>query len=159
MAKISFDGLGEIQANLLKLPSLFGDALRSAANAGATVVKDEVVTRAPEDRGILKSAIYQKHIPERSAADRQVYYVSWRKGKSSELDAFYGKWVEYGHWFVPPRPAGVSKEAHRAANRAVFIPEHAFLRPAFEATKEAAVDAMRKKLGENVRAAIAEMYK
>jgi HK97 gp10 family phage protein len=159
MAKITITGLDEIQANLLKLPAMFGDALRSAANTGATLVKDEVVLRAPEDRGILKSAIYQKHIPELSSTDTQVYYVSWRKGKGSATDAFYGRWVEYGHWFVPPRPKGVSQKAHRAANRAVFIPAHPFLRPAFDATKAAAIDAMRKKLGENVRAAIAELYK
>jgi HK97 gp10 family phage protein len=157
MANIQWNGLDQVQQNLLQLPGMFADSLRSAANTGATVIKNEVVARAPEDKGILKSAIYQKHIEELSGLDRQVYFVSWRKGKSSELDAFYGKWVEYGHWYVPKKPKGVRAKEHRAANRNVFVSAHPFLRPAFDTQKEAALSAMRSKLAENVRKAIAEI--
>jgi HK97 gp10 family phage protein len=157
MADFQWNGLEQIQQNLLRLPAVFADSLRSAANTGATVIKNEVIARAPEDKGILKSAIYQKHIEELSGTDRQVYYVSWRKGKSSDLDAFYGKWVEYGHWYVPKKPKGVRTKEHRAANRNVFVAAHPFLRPAFDTQKDAALTAMRSKLAENVRRAIAEV--
>ena len=123
-----------------------------------TLIKEEVIARAPEHLGILKSAIYQKHVAELSNLEKQVYYVSWRKGRQSELDAYYGVWVEYGHWYVPKRPKNKSKKEHRAAHRNKFIPEHPFLRPAFEAKKSAAISAMREKLTENIRAAIAEIY-
>ena len=158
MAETGWTGFDDVQANLLKLPGIFSDALRSAANTGATLIKEEVITRAPEHLGILKSAIYQKHIAELSDVERQVYYVSWRKGRKSELDAFYGVWVEYGHWYVPKRPKGISQKAHRAANRTLYVTAHPFLRPAFESKKAAAINAMRDKLGENVRAAIAGIY-
>nr|DAH83227.1 MAG TPA: tail component [Caudoviricetes sp.] len=160
MADISLQGFDDLEQTLLSLNAKVGsDALRSAANAGATIIKDEVVIRAPEKSGILKEAIYQKHIPEQSTDRRQVYFVSWRKGKKSTTDAFYGDWVERGHWYVPPRPKGVTYKAHRAANRAIFVPAHPFLRPSFEAKKDVAIDAMRSKLAENVQKAIAEMRK
>jgi HK97 gp10 family phage protein len=157
MADAQWQGLDEFTENLKSLQHVMGDALRSAANTGATIIKNEVAARAPEDKGILKAAIYQKHIPEQSGDDRQVYHVSWRKGRKSETDAYYGYWVEYGHWYVPSKPAGVSQKAHRAANRAVFVPAHPFLRPGFEAGKVPALEAMRSKMSENVRKAIAEM--
>lgn len=158
MAKAEWSGFDDIETNLLKIPKIVGDALRSAANTGATVLKDEVVARAPTLKGILQSAIYQKHIDELSGNDKQVYLVSWRKGKS-DLDAFYGAWVEYGHWYVPPRAKGVSTKAHRAANRKIWVEKHPFLRPAFAAKREEALSAMRDKLAANVRAAIAEIYR
>ncbi|MFJ2989956.1 HK97 gp10 family phage protein [Collimonas sp. NPDC087041] len=158
MAKFEWQGFDSVEANLKKVPQIVGNALRSAANAGATVLKDEVIARAPEFKGVLKSAIYQKHIDELSSSDRQVYIVSWRKGKS-DVDAFYAAWVEYGHWYVPPKLAGVSTKAHRAANRKIWVEKHPFLRPAFSAKRDAALSAMRVKLAANVRAAIAEIYK
>lgn len=160
MASISLEGIGDLEQVFLALGEKIGsDALRSAANTGATVIKDEVVIRAPEKSGILKKAIYQKHIPEESSDDRQAYLISWRKGKKSQTDAFYGDFIERGHWYVPPKPKGITYEVHRAANRAIFVPAHPFLRPGFEAKKEAAIEAMRNKLGENVRKAIDEMSK
>lgn len=160
MANISLQGFDDLEQVFLVMGEKIGsDALRSAANTGATVIKDEVVIRAPEDSGILKSAIYQKHIPEQSGDDRQVYFISWRKGKKSPTDAFYGDWVERGHWYVPPKPDGITYKAHRAANRAIFVSAKPFLRPGFEAKKYAAIEAMRNKLGENVRKAIDEMSK
>jgi hypothetical protein len=157
MAKVGWQGFDDIEANLLKVPEIVGRALRSAANNGATVLKTEVIARAPALRGILKSAIYQKHIEELSGSDKQVYIVSWRKGKS-DVDAFYGAWVEYGHWYVPPTLAGISIRSHRAANRKVWVEKHPFLRPAFGAKKEEALRVMKDKLAANVRAAIAEIY-
>jgi hypothetical protein len=159
MAKALWTGLDDIENALLTLPKLMSDDLRSAANTGATIVKNEVVRRAPEDKGILKSAIYQKHIPELSSPDRQVYYVSWRKGKNSATDAYYGVWVEYGHWYVPEKGSGVRWKPHREQNRTVFVPAHPYLRPGFEASKNPAIVAMRETLAINVQKTIAEFYK
>jgi HK97 gp10 family phage protein len=159
MDKVRWTGLDQIEANLLKMAEMFGDDLRSAANTGATVIRDEVVLRAPEDKGILKSQIYQKHVDEESSPTRQVYVVSWRKGSNAALDAYYGFWVEYGHWYVPPKAKGITWKQHRIATKTTFVPAHPFLRPAYEAKAQQAVDVMRAKLAVNVQRTLASFNK
>ena len=87
-----------------------------------------------------------------------MYVVSWRKGgQDRNKDAFYGFWVEYGHWFVPHKAKGITWKAHRAATQKIFVAANPFLRPGFEAKRYDAVDRMRAKLGENVNKRIAEL--
>ncbi|KAF1043059.1 MAG: hypothetical protein GAK35_02379 [Herbaspirillum frisingense] len=135
-----------------------GDVLRSAANAGAGVIKAEVIMRAPRVRGVLADNIYQKHIPELSTVTSQTYHVSWRKKSRAGESPYYGAWVEYGHWYVPPKPDGITWKRHRVATKAIYVPAHPFLRPAYEAKKGAALAAMQSKLKENV-AAILEKHR
>lgn len=159
MAKVDLIGLDDLIANFQKLPELFADDLRSAANTGASVIRDEVVIRVPRATGLLAEEIYQKHIPEASNKVRQTYIVSWRKGGKGQKGAYYGFWVEYGHWYVPPKAKGITWKAHRNATKTIFVAANPFLRPAFEAKARAAVDAMRQKLAENVQRTIASFNK
>ena len=138
-----FEGLAE---------EVSSDVLRSAANAGATVIKAEVIARAPRDKGILADNIYQKHIPEASTETSQTYHVSWRKKSRDGESPYYGAWVEYGHWYVPPKPDGITWKRHRVATKALYVPAHPFLRPAYEAKKSEALAAMQAKLKDNVKA-------
>ncbi|MFJ9451506.1 HK97-gp10 family putative phage morphogenesis protein [Herbaspirillum sp. NPDC101397] len=157
MAKSSVTGQDEAIAKLLSLADKLTDPIRSAANTGATVMKEEVIARAPRDKGILQENIYQKHVDELSSDDRHVYYISWRKGRKTSDGAYYGVWVEYGHWYVPPKVKGTTWKAHRANAKAIFVAAHPFIRPAYEAKKEEVLRVMQEKLAENTSKAIKEL--
>lgn len=154
MARMEVDGFEAVIRMLEGLPDQVGsDALRSAANAGASIIKAEVIARAPRQKGILKDNIYQKHIEELSSQTSQTYHVSWRKQGKDDVP-FYGAWVEYGHWYVPRKPEGITWKKHRADAKPVFVPAHPFLRPGYEAKKDAALTAMRDRLKERVSEAL-----
>ncbi|MFJ3316119.1 HK97 gp10 family phage protein [Herbaspirillum huttiense] len=154
MATMQVDGFEDVIRMLEYLPEKVGsDALRSAANAGASIIKSEVIARAPRKRGILADNIYQKHIDEISSATSQTYHVSWRKTGKSDVP-FYGVWVEYGHWYIPPKPDGITWKRHREQAKPIFVAAHPFLRPGYEAKKDAALTAMREKLKERVAEAL-----
>ena len=146
MMKYQMSGFAEIEGWLQALPGKIGEnALRSAANAGATLIKDEVVLRAPRRSGRLARAVYQKHIDERSGETNQTYFVGVRQGtktaegkKDLANDAFYWRFVEYGTSRSPASP---------------------FIRPSFEARSQDAVAVMRDRLRERVAEAIAEMVR
>jgi HK97 gp10 family phage protein len=157
-------GLDEFARALEQLPKNIGrNVLRGAVNAGATVLRNEAVHLAPEyegddarvDPGRIKRAIYQKQIGERSSELVQTFVVGVRrgkpqqlkirKGKVTNLDAYYWVWLEFGHFYVPPRPKGVTQDAHRAAHKAtgaIWIEPRSFMRPAFAIAKDEAIKAM-----------------
>ncbi|WLE60237.1 HK97 gp10 family phage protein [Burkholderia plantarii] len=148
-------GFAEFAALLESIPRDIGESdLRSVAVAGGTVLRDEAVERAPAGgTGNLKRALYLKFIEERSTPTSKVYYVSIRRGKKPKKGeeptdaAYYGQMVEFGHWYVPPKPKGVRWAAHRKVNIGKkWVPAKPFLRPAYEAKRTAAVDAMRERL-------------
>ncbi|WP_122886687.1 hypothetical protein [Burkholderia pseudomallei] len=141
---------------------------RGAANAMATKIRQQAVYLAPVYEGDkkgpvpgrLRDAIIQKHLPELSGTYRQTYLVTVRRGQKPEkegggvvvrggkvvdLDAYYWPWVEFGHWFVPPRPKGTTRKAHRERAKegvgAVWIQPHSFLRPALPLASDEAVKA------------------
>lgn len=133
-------GLKELRAALLELPKgIAKNVLRGAVGAGAAVVRVEAKNRAPQHTGsvsqghpppgTLKKAIYQKQIKEKSNSQQQTFFVGVRQGKHSRnskkglLDAFYARFIEFGTSKMSAKP---------------------FMRPAFEAKKEAAVQAIKK---------------
>lgn len=134
-------GLDALKKALAQLPKNIGkNVLRGAVNAGATEFKKEAVARAPMDSGVLKKAVYQKQIKEKSSDTQQTFYIGVRSGKRSKttkkglkLDAFYARFVEFGTSKMAAKP---------------------FMRPAFEAKKEAAIekfkDYMAKRLPEEI---------
>jgi len=154
MAKMEVDGFDDLIRLLESLPEKVGsDALRSAANAGASIIKAEIIARAPRQRGILADNIYQKHIAEISSVTSQTYHVSWRK-KGDDDVPFYGAWVEYGHWYIPRKPDGITWKKHRTDSKPIFVAAHPFLRPGYEAKKGAALKAMQERLSERVSEAL-----
>lgn len=193
-------GLDALKAALLQLPSKIGrNVLRGAASRGAEVIKAQAIANAPTlkevDRhknprvaGMLKAAIYQKQIPEESNDLLQTFYVGVREGKQKRgskfayvvktsagtalVDAFYWKWIEFGHFYVPPRPRNPTtgrlvkqawhRENTRATGAAVWVAEKPFLRPAYNDKSAAALQVMvdymsdrianeARKLGFNVK--------
>lgn len=157
-------GLTELKRALQALPkNISRNVLRASVNAGARVVRDQARIYAPmlhvaipkhQPPGTLKRSIITAYIPEKSNVNQATYYVTVRQGKryrgqgrhqNRSQDAFYGAWVELGHYYVPPKPHGDTWKKHRAEQHAtgMFIPPHPYLRPAFEVKKVKSVEAMR----------------
>ena len=102
-------------------------AARPAAQAGAQVIYERVkanVAALGRKTGNLDSAIYQAYSANNSNESKAVYHVSWNKKK-----AFYGQFIEYGTVKMAARP---------------------FLRPAYDAKKQAALDAAETVLGQKL---------
>lgn len=132
-------GLDQLAKMLKQLPAnISRNVLRQAVSAGAQVIVKEARLKAPEysgpefsekkrethpPPGTLKRSIYKKQIRELSDLGRQVFFVGARHGKKSKFDAYYFRFVEFGTSRMPARP---------------------FMRPAFEAKKMEAVEAMRQ---------------
>lgn len=170
-------GVGELLDAMRALPqNIAKNTLRGAVNAGASVFRKEAVRLAPVysppadgkvdqrvDPGLLKRAIYQKHMPGNSNATTQTYIVGVRSGKGNRyrkrgnrfvgMDAFYAKWVEFGHWYVPRRPEGIGKKQHRsryATPPGMYIPARPFMRPAFDTKKTEAAQAVENYLRKRI---------
>jgi hypothetical protein len=179
-------GLDALKAALLQLPTNIGrNVLRGAASRGAEVIKGQVIRNAPVlqgiDRhnpphvsGLLKAAVYQKQIPEESNDLLQTFYVGVREGKQrgkfkyavqtsagmALVDAFYWKWIEFGHFYVPPRPRNalgrlVKQSSHRenshASGAAVWVAAKPFLRPAYYGKSAEALQVMVDYMNERIR--------
>lgn len=150
------EGLKELNEALKKLPeNVAKNVLRGATNAGAAEIRKEAKLRAPvytgtliaKDHpppGTLKKAIMQRQMRQLSSLVKQVVHVGVRSGKGVKdkagrsLDAYYWRFVEFGTSKMAARP---------------------FLRPAFEAKKLAAVEAIRKYLAERIPREAAKLNK
>jgi HK97 gp10 family phage protein len=143
-------GFKELAAALRALgPKVVRNGLRSAVSAGAAVVRNEARQRAPVDTGEMRRDIQIKRERDSQGGDSVSarYSVFVRSGKQSRLsgkgrnvqkDSFYWRYVEFGTSKMAAKP---------------------FLRPAFEAKKEAAVQAIGDRLGERIEAAAKELTK
>jgi hypothetical protein len=131
--------------------------MRAVTFAGAEVFREEAKRNAlghAKTHTIYRSIIVKRLEEESHGAMRQVYKVTVRKGRYDGDDAFYWRWVEAGHKFVPRKKRGVTWAAHRRAAELEYgtasAPAYPFMRPAYESKKGAAVDAMTKRLQEQL---------
>ncbi|MEX5744654.1 HK97 gp10 family phage protein [Massilia sp. X63] len=137
-------------------------ALRKVGFAGAEVFRDEAKRNAMAhiQTGTIYRNIIVKRLEEQSdGGNRQAYLVTVRKGDYGGGDAFYWRFVEHGHKFVP-RNTRVSARtgrkigwaAHRRAAELEYgtasAPAYPFMRPAYESKKGAATSAMTRALSE-----------
>lgn len=133
-------------------------ALRKIGVAGAVVFRDEAKQNAQahaKTRTILNNIIIKRVEEESDGGKRQVYLVTVRKGSFGGSDAYYWRWVEYGHKFVPRKAKGTSWKTHRRAAELEYgtstVPAYPFMRPAYDSKKGAAVDAMTQTLAEQLQ--------
>lgn len=144
---ISLKGFEEARRKLESLPDkLVTRGLRRAAAAGAKVIRDAAKETVHVRTGLLKASIISKKA--RGSRFQQTYQVRvrgvkrtygntranrrlGRAGRKYEADgpAFYGKFVEFGTSKMAPRP---------------------FLRPAFLAKTNQAIEAIRQALAESI---------
>lgn len=136
--------------------------LRPAGFAGAAIFRDEAKQNALSHvkTRVVYNNIIVKRLDEEASERRQVYLVTVRSGKyGADGDAFYWRFVEQGHKFVPHKPAGgkgSTWKAHRAAAQLEYgtstVPAYPFMRPAYESKKQEAVDAMQAVLSTKIAA-------
>jgi HK97 gp10 family phage protein len=179
MAKVEIEGLKELQLALLDLPrKVAKNVIRSVANSGAAIIRQEAKNRAPvytgevsqghPPPGTLKRSIVTKYARELSDEFNANYLVTVRQGKKYQKqgkkgnlsqDAFYAQWVEYGHHYAPPGKSGYgSRNALMADVRSgkalvagsQYVSPRPFMRPAFESKKQEALDTMMKKLSARI---------
>lgn len=159
--QIKVEGLEELKDALTRqLPeALQGKALQGALKKAAALIVASARTRAPVDTGRLRRAIYSFRDRD-SRKGHEARLISVRSGKrlkKSNRDAYYWKFVEFGHR-VAKRGAG-GGERYRAASHGgklkgsqagdasgKVVPPRPFLRPAFEAEKLRALDVFQKEL-------------
>lgn len=147
---VQIKGLAELNRALAELPERVArNVLRGAVAAGAAVVRQEAKQRAPvydqpvsdghPPPGSLKRSIYSTQARALSSLLQQVYHVGVVSGQRNPRGlrnkakpapgAYYWRFVEFGTVKMSARP---------------------FLRPAFEAKKFEAVEAIRAYMAERI---------
>ena len=139
MISMSFD-FSKIAKKLDGMAQAAERATRPAAQAGAQVFYDEVKQRVPMSAkphksgkktynpGTLRKAIYQAFADKESGDGKAMYRVSWNK-----THAFYGRFVEFGTSKMAAKP---------------------FLRPAYDAARARALQAVQERMAAEVKKAI-----
>lgn len=136
----SYD-FSKLDASLDKITKVAEESTRPAAQAGIQVFYDEARARCPvSDQahgrkggqqfqpGNLRDSIYQAYADDESTPARSVYRTSWNKAK-----AFYGTFVENGTSKMAAQP---------------------FLRPAYDAARNKAAQAARRRMLADVKKAL-----
>jgi len=137
--------------------------LRTVGFAGAEVFRDQVKQNSLKHKktGMLFDNIIVKRLEEDSdGGRRQVYMITVRNGTASSPGAFYWRFVEFGHKFVPRNKKRsktgrtIGWKAHRQAAELEYgtasAPAYPFMRPAYESKKQEAVDVMTRTLAEQI---------
>lgn len=137
---VKIDGLSDLGKRLQTLSDdMQGKVARAATAAGAVLVKNAAIRKAPEDTGNLKRNVIAKRIPKSQTNLTSEHIVTVRKGKKTAKqkaaglrDAYYASWVEFGTVKMAPQP---------------------YLRPAFDENKEKAVQAIKDRLEARIKKA------
>jgi HK97 gp10 family phage protein len=128
---------------------------RSMLVAAGEVVRDEAKARAPFEEGALREAIYLAFSDDRSRPDagQFTYSISWNASKAP-----HGHLQEFGHWrynrpdgrggwlrsLAPGLSRGDGEASHVPPGKEpepVWTPAHPFLRPAYDAVINIALQA------------------
>lgn len=149
----SVRGLDKLLAGINLLPmKLRVRVLRSALKAGAAVIKNEIVARAPRESGATADSV--RVTPRRGSRELVKFSIDVgnltprKQQRYGRQSAFYARMVEYGHFYVPPgnglkggfrRKSSVRRVM--AASGATYVPAHPFVRPAIDAAGGAALAA------------------
>lgn len=154
-------GFKELAETLRELPGNLGkNVLRSAVMYGALAIQDEAKQNAlrMKKTGTLARSIYRKQIRELSGPEKQTVYVGARSGKlyqkngkkGTGRDAYYAKWVELGHFTRPAKGQRATRNGV-IAHGVRWVPGRPFLRPAFDARKELAVESIGLKISDRLK--------
>lgn len=146
------EGLEDLRDVLLnKLPqSLQGKAMQKTLALAAKPIVATAKSLAPVRSGRLKRAIYSYRDRD-STKTREARLVSVRNGRrfqKSDRDAYYWKFVEFGHASIKAkRTKSLGNETAGFFGKEVTaIPARPFMRPAFEQNKYKAIDIVKTEL-------------
>lgn len=138
---LDFSGLEAISRDLELLSRAENNkVLRDATRAGAEVLKDEVIVRAPERTGKLKKNVVVLTQRSRKRGDiSSGVHIRGRNMRTGNSDnsmkasdrrnAFYWRFVEMGTVNMPPHP---------------------FVRPAFDTREELATEVAMKRMNQAI---------
>lgn len=155
-AEVEVKGLRELRAALVKIipAEMQGKVLQKALAAGTRVTVKQAKANVPVKTGRLKKAIYAIRDKESKPTfeSRVISVKRGKKAQKSNRDAFYWKFVEFGH-----RTGARKGEYLRKTTRTSggveskgVVDARPFMRPAFDSTKSRALEAitveMRKQL-------------
>lgn len=157
-------GLAELQRMLSQLPAKIQEkSLVAGVSAGAKVVQDAMVARAPVRTdgllkkigkrgkssrkarlpGFLKASIGRKRV-EKGSGSRVHYEVGVLR-----REAWYARLIEFGFMHVAGEISRGKRGGKRFSER-VHVPAKPFIRPAFAATQDAAVVKMAERLRSDI---------
>jgi HK97 gp10 family phage protein len=156
---IDIQGLAELQATLTDLSTRAADkAMRNALKAGAAIEQASISTAAPikvGSGGILPDGALKNDIVIKIKKDD-------RGGMTAvvgpdKYTAHVARWVEYGHRLVR---GGYSRMLANGKTRGPGkevdqVEEHPFIRPAWEASREAVTTAITTTLASEIEQAAA----
>ena len=148
MFKFDFD-IKEFEKSLSRLNQEVRENIaKSAAVAGAQVIRDEAKLRAPvydpktgervnkkAKPGALRDAMYVAHSEKQSSSKQKAVTVSWNAKKAP-----HGHLVEFGHWLV------INGKTIRR------VPGVGFLGGAFEAASGRAIKAAQERIKQKLDA-------
>jgi len=144
---LDFSGLSEIAKDLEALSRAENNkVLRDAPRAGAEVLKDEVIARAPVRTGKMKKnvVVVTQKSRRRGEISSGVHIrgVNPRTGNSDNTmkannprNAFYWRFVEMGTVIMPPHP---------------------FIRPAFDVRQEQATEVAFRRMNQAIDEALSK---
>lgn len=140
--EVKIVGMRELyEALSTKIPrNMEAKVLQKALAAGTAVTLKQARRNAPKDTGVLRRALFAKRSRFGQSPTMEVRIIGVRKGKKAQKnnrDAYYARWIEYGHR---------ARTSKRFPGPPVFVPAQPFLRPAFESTKNQALQAILAKL-------------
>src|SRR5688572_15934376 len=138
---VKIEGLKELREALIsKVPlHLQGPTLQKALAAGAKPIVAMAKRLAPVKEGILRRSIFsfRDKGSKPTFEARNIRPRSGKRFQKSGRDAFYWRFVEFGHRM---------KKARGSGSGVTVVPPHPFLRPAFEGQKSQALAAIIEKL-------------
>lgn len=143
---LDFSGLNDIAKDLEALSRAENNkVLRDATRAGAEVLKEEVIARAPVRTGKLKKnvvVVTQKSRRGEISSGVHIRGVNPRTGNSDNTmkannprNAFYWRFVEMGTVNMPPHP---------------------FIRPAFDVRQEQATEVAIRRMNQAIDEALSK---
>jgi HK97 gp10 family phage protein len=154
MAEVKIEGLAELRRALTRIipAEMQGKVLQKALTAGTKLTVDAARSKAPVKTGRLRRAIYATRDKKHSQPTYEARVVSVRRGKREQKnnrDAYYWKFVEFGHRIATGKTGYLRKQGRSSggfAGEAGMVPPKPFMRPAFETTKERSLGAITAKL-------------
>lgn len=156
---IDIEGLADVQKMLDDLGTKAAErCIRKALKAGAAIEQAAIIERAPVkvgSGGILPEGALKSDIVVKMSRDEAGGIVAF-VGPDSYTKRVAG-WVEYGHRRVTggysrlDKKTGKTRGPGKAA--AEDVPEHPFIRPAYEATQQEVAEAICTTLATEVEAA------
>jgi HK97 gp10 family phage protein len=159
MGAFHITGLNETVAMLEQSPTrIVQEGFFRAAQAAMNIVADEVERLCPvkpEDTGgILDKGVMRERISIFIELDSRSRGVTAHVGFGTADGVDHvANWVEYGHRIVIPGSGHYYDNRGRLRKGTfnhTYVPPHPFLRPAFEASRDAAVEAFVESLNKTV---------